>query len=385
MQQTGRKKKWWVMFVAAVVIVVAASVVLVVSALPDESRTDELLARWEAAGGATTFEAWRPEPVASDDNAAELYEQAFAAFGQLSPDAEHALRDKAMDDATRRMLDEVDEAIELAFEASWRPVCRLPDSAYQYSIWPDDVHFLRRRQLGLATTHRAALAAEQDELSEAVEYLAAARRIVRHFEQEPLMVSVFLSSALDHRILETFERIFEDRPLPANVDELLDAGPDDDLARRMILKEGGGSYLLIRDLYDDEVPGLLSHIDVQYFLESMLRTLDEFERPARERDWSFLDEDEMPMLANYSRIVIANYGDGVEVIDRMSLLDRAARVAVELRQHRDAHGSYPDEDQWTMPTEPLNDEAIEYERRGEGFVLHIDTFGDGAPLKWHWQ
>lgn len=64
-----------------------------------------------------------------------------------------------------------------------------------------------------------------------------------------------------------------------------------------------------------------------------------------------------------------------------------ARLAIQLREHHEKHGGYPEPREFKTPNDMLTGRPIGYDRLSDGFILrfaHVDFDGNWTDAEWEW-
>jgi hypothetical protein len=209
--------------IALLVVVTLAGYVLMRAAAAHRART--ALARLKASGAPTTWAEVIPPPIPDDQNAAVVYDKAFA---HLRPDyafreqallqrylryhvqAPAAVQRKAMEGDVGRILAVNAQALALLRQAAGRPECRF-ESAWHcpppLPDGPDERHRLDR--LSDLLCAQAMLRADRGDAPGALEALRVNLAIAKHQESHPFPRGVVYAHDAVERSLAPLHRVLE--------------------------------------------------------------------------------------------------------------------------------------------------------------------------------
>jgi len=410
---------------ALVLLVLAVAVYLLVVA--DLQRAlNSRFDRLAAIGVPTTWAKAAPPPIPDSENAAIIYEQAFAELKGLISDTElsdrqaltHFVSDNPPGNRAKlrsrvlQILARNQRAIRLIKEGSARPRCRFSLDWNESPVEMTFPTFPALRMSARLLAAEAIIAAERGDGKRVVEDYHVGIRLCAHAAETPTLIS-FLVSVTSQQILLT--------PLP---EVLAQGGLNDadcralyeDLQRldfnlplREALALHGCEALWcfdaadrtpdkFRELFgaDDQVPRVYLALyssplfkplrlkeEIAY-TELLERELAAAAKPYREsvseRDSLNEEVDRMPGYYVTTQIVGHVFVRTAASRDRAIALRNAMQVALALRAYHVERGQYPDSlaalrkhPGWELPGDPFSGKPFVYHRQGAGYLLY--SFG----------
>ena len=373
-----------VMLIGAIVLLLigAVALFLVMRNRADATRTNELLAQWQAAGGALTLAELKPEPIPDDRNAAVLYEQAFAFIDDWTEAQYGAVSELVLDDVGLRTLLDSKPAVELALQAGRRTECWWDSARFDDPIQGNAPHLRQSRRLARLLCFAAHHALINNQPDRAIELLHATRLLSKHMGNEPGLMGALVARSIDILALLQFEADFADRELPPDTSPFEKSVQTEALNRWAILSEGSLAISLVIDHYEQRRIRLKYHRDIQFGLQSCLDGLHVFEGNNQAEldaaDWAAAER--TPLI---STLFLPGWAKFIGYLQRVDRLQLAAQTAITLRRYRDEYGAYPET--WDMPTDPLSGQPMIYRRTDAGFEITSSLEDDESPLLWQWQ
>ena len=378
-------RRW--LFIATVIVIPLMLMVIIAIVIVrnrDEiSRTEELLAQWQEAGGALTLAELKPEPIPDEQNAAVLYEQAFAIVTTQGDNNIDVYLDDGKMQKVDAVLGRVEKAINIAIEAGNRPSCQWNSPLYEEGFdalvpFLGDCRSLAR-VLGVA----ARRSAQQGDLERSMQILLAMRQLGVHAAEEPMIIGLLVHLSIQFLAIQTFQDTFADRSLPHDsINEFIQNKICESMIRSAMYTEGTMGIDWVRHKYDPSDGVVRRSEELEFFVATQIHILDELQKPEYERDWTFIDQ----------RNIDARFQSGVAFLPLLSSfqnlsrgrrLELAAQTAVALRRHRAEHGGYPET--WDMPIDPLSGQLMIYRRTDTGFEITGSLKDDDNPLSWQWE
>lgn len=413
--QTLRRFKIFAGLVVAALVLHTA--LLVASGIALRNARKEL----RAAGRPMTPEEIIPKKVPSSENAAPLYESAFALLKSESVDGktlEQSVADTAKEyaaqpdlNATRAAFENAlvhptfSQALELVEQATTRTQCNFNR---QYDLGASLIvpHLNEMLAIGHILNAKALLLAHRGEPQQAYATLATALRMADALRTEPILISALIRNAQYKMALETLPALSAIAPpddeTAAHLSALLDAV--DPVAPFVRALDGErslyGEWIYncfadgnIHDLLGLEQGGAWAgrfakavlgyrpslQLDHTFFLRNYARFADNASRPF----WEISPpprmnpEDEFPWYATLSRFFTINFNSSFLGIVHMQAQLRVSRTGLALIRHKAARGSYPatlagidprflDE----LPIDPFTGQPLAYRPEDDGFVLY---------------
>ena len=419
-------------------LVVAAlvlhTVLLVTSGIALRNARAEL----RAAGRPMTMEEIIPKEVSPSENAAPIYESAFALLKSESVDGktlEQFVTDTAKEYATQPDLNTTrvafenalanptfSQALALVEQATTRTPCNF-NLQYDLGVSLIVPHLDDILAIGHILNAKILLHAHRGEPQQAYATLETALRMADALRAEPILVCALVHNAQYKMALETLSTLCAIAP------------PDDETAARLSALLDGvdpvapfvraldgersiyGEWIYncfadgnIHDLFGPEQGGVWAgrfakavlgyrpslQMDHAFFLRTYARFADKASRPF----WEISPpprmnpDDEFPWYATLSRFVTINFNSSFLSTVRMQAQLRVARTGLALLHHKLAHGTYPatlaEIDPAFLaeiPLDPFTGTPLIYRPEGDGFLLYSiginlrDDHGalDGAP------
>ena len=402
-------------------LVVAAlvlhTVLLVASGIALRNAREEL----RAASCPMAMEEIIPKGVPPSENAAPLYESAFALLKSEVVDGktlEQFVADAAKEYAAQPDSDEkrlafenalanptFSQALALVEQATTRTPCNFN---LQYnlgvSLIVPNLHEILA--IGHILNAKALLHAHRGEPQQAYATLETALRMADALRDEPILICALVHNAQYKMALESLPALCAITP------------PDDETAARLSALLDGvnpvapfvraldGERLLygewiyncfadgnIHDLFGPEQGGVWAGRFAKAVLgyrpsrqldhASFLRTYARFANDASRPFWKIQpsprmnQDDEFPWYATVSRFVTVNFASGILSTVRIQALLLVSRTGLALLRHKLAHGSYhavlaeidpaflPE-----IPLDPFTGKALVYRTEGDGFLLY---------------
>ncbi|HRP62427.1 MAG TPA: hypothetical protein PK400_03960 [Phycisphaerales bacterium] len=390
---------------------------------------DRAMDAWVAAGLAPSLQDLRPAPLPADENAATVYEQAFAILGQLSveerstlgdPTGEYARYDPRYqggadlnEDAhraaaaalNRATIEKLAPALDLVKQAAAMPQCLWNNTMYDEGMDALMPWIAYGHLLSFALRDRAAHRASEGRLDEAASDLATAVMLANHIGSDPTPISQLVRWSIIEAVLASMETLFRH----ANHD--VPEGPLADLIRQLDLQPD-----LIRAIEANALMGLSSinrpnvelieangiapnvtpallvrlwwyrDLDRAYVLDANRELIEWLSAPAHNRAGEPIATETPEHAILGSHFVMESWQ-----IQKLNLRLEQSRLlavlAMELRAHRRAHGEYPDPETWTTPLDPVTKAPLHYERTETGFRLFAGRDIDPGHLRrmWEWE
>ena len=447
-QETTRplkKRRRWLRRIGWTLLVLVAFVVVVrvVAGYITQHMLNGRLEALRASGERLRMSELAPPEVSPERNAAVLYVQAFAVLDLLPERSKLRTSDlistkkpltPAELDEARSLLAEAKDALRLLHEGAAHPECR-------YAVPYDNnavstVLFSHHSRLG-AAQRLLALSVHVD-LAEGKADAAAQDcldmlRLAESTRNEPLVISMFLEFAyrqLAGKCLEAvLDRSEPSRDILARAAAMLSA--EDDRERRLLANRGErcmGIELFETILRDpgtaSQIPGenlagsgvlgsALAWVFRPVIVADFLTYLDAMGRYQRLAHLPFHESrpqvralaDEVEGLTGvvhpFSRFMVSNIDEQHKAAAWSGARRECARVAVALRLHRLARGTYPDalaalvpEFLSELPKDPMTGTNLLYRREGQGFVVYsiglngkddggLDGPGYEGDIAWH--
>jgi hypothetical protein len=365
-------------------------------------RVQSALERLKASGAPTTWEEVIPPPVPDEENAAVMYQEAFAALALPDP-AQDAIVDyafaptreerQAHEEAAREALGHNAEALSYLRKAAARPKCRFDrdwgnPSAMLYPA------LSRMKQLSRLVCAQAMLQADDGDLPGALETWSLNLDFVNHLESDPMLLAhltrVAIIAVADAALRPLLQ---QGRPRPEDCRRLADALAKVNLRAAFIKAleaERVWSLIMLDEAYRDP-KAMAKQFGGTWLGYRMLRPTDEaallryWERvialagkPYRE----IVDEydeviDEVPERAVVAASYAPVYKRGRSAIEAGLAYAGLMRTGLGLAAYRARHGEYPGSLdrlrkalQWEVPEDPLSGRDFIYRREGVGYLLY---------------
>lgn len=416
-----------------VALLLLHTILLVASGIALRNARAEL----RAAGRPMTKEEIIPKEVPPSENAAPLYQSAFALLDSESIDGKKLsifLADAAKEYATQPDSDEkrlafenelsnktFTQALALVEQATTRTQCNFN---LEYDLGPSlhDHHTTDMFSIGRILNAKALLHAHRGEPQQAYDTLETALHMANALRNEPLLISAIVHNAQFRVALETLPVLCTIAPpddnTAAHLIALLDGvDPVAPLVRawdgeRLLLGEwiyncfADGNIHDFLELFDlDNGPVWLARfakrvlgyrpslqLDHAFYLRNYARFANNASLPF----WKISPppprnpDDVFPWYATISRFVMINFNSSFLSTVHVQAQLRVSRTGLALLRHKLAHGAYPASlDQIDpqflseIPLDPFTGQPLVYRPEGDGFVLYSlgDNLADdnGAP------
>ncbi|HEY3397335.1 MAG TPA: hypothetical protein VGM19_06685 [Armatimonadota bacterium] len=374
------------------------------------------LARLKAAGEPLTMMEAAPPPVPAEENAAPLYEQAFAQV-QLSFEDDQVLSDWLGSDTqpptaaapdvekVQAILDRNTIALDTLHLAAQRPRCRFTlDFSQGAAMLPR--HYPRLRQVARLLTAEMVYEASRGQTGPALDTLRDALAAAEALAGEPLMTSQLTRLALHGMVLAHLPTVLataagplpQARPLfdylgtfdyPAALREGLrwerlvgraqfaEVRQDPALAAQAT----GEDLPELAKIYSGPLgPGLLD-LDELFFLRQIGAELDAVALPygeAQSRLRSVAQTlDPPPLYALFSAVLMSSGATVHSSFTRRWARTGLAQIALALTAYRAREGSYPPSLAaveatlgWKLPLDPFTGAPFVYRKQGAGYVAY---------------
>ena len=400
-----------------VTLLLLHTILLVASGIALRNAREELL----AAGRPMTKEEIIPKEIPPSENAAPLYQSAFALLDSESIDGKKLsifVADNAKEYAAHPDSDEkrlafesalanptFSQALALVEQATTRTQCNFN---LQYDLGASLIvpHIHSMLNVGRILNAKAILHARRGEPQQAYATLETALRMADALRDEPILISALVRNAQYKMALETLPELCAIAP------------PDDETAARLSALLDGvdpvapfvcaldGERLLygewfyngfadrkVHDLLGAEndgdwsdhfVMGLLGYRpSLQLDHAFYLRTYARFANNASLPFWKISPpprmnpEEEFPWYATLSRFLTINFNSSFLSTVRMQAQLRVSLTGLSLLRHKLAHGAYPatlaEIDPRFLPATPLDPftgTPLIYHTEGDGFLLY---------------
>jgi len=375
-------------------------------------RSRSALARLKASGAPTTWEQVVPPPVPDDQNAALLYEKAFALVPGRPSDL---LYEYLGSDPAERGKVQSQVASILAFDAAAlhyvalaakRPKCRFDRD------WSDPLNMTfeqvsRLKSLMAIVMAQAVLQADRGDVAGALETWSVNIVMVKHLESEPLLISQLTAVAITAIAAESLPQILEDhQPSPDACRRAAQALSRLDLTRafvRSLEAERVWSHRWMREARLNPLslqggappaPGLkasaqaaltaaayqlVAPLDDAAMLRAWEKQIALARKPYRQtvKQFEALERDIPPYALLTRTFVGSTFGRAVGARDRGIAYVGMMRVELGLAAYRTEFGGYPKSLgelrtalHWDVPRDPFSGRDFVYHRKGGGFVLY---------------
>ena len=385
--------------------------------LSAEDAWHEAVASLKRSGAIVEWSAMSPPPIPEDENAAVLYEKAYACFLKLSEAKRDRFRELARkledltpaeDNEARALLREVASVFPLLSEAAGRHRCRFSID-YDKPLW-QLVDFSETHKLNLPLALRVRMLADDGRATEALARCEEMIALGRALHDQPCTMSALVMGWV------VAEQGF------VQIERVLDRGePDVESLRHLLPVLASGltreDFIRAEEGQRCDLVAMVAHV------------VDAFDRPSdasqAPRNWwqrimagfarggvyrdglACLDimNASVRLAALPSREALAGYRELAERAERLSggdvdhprvagLMGRAVyrtsahfdcflarrdctRLGVALRLHRVKHGVYPDDLAAlvptfieSVPTDPFSGGDYVYRREGKGIVVY---------------
>jgi hypothetical protein len=355
----------------------------------------------QAAGLPIRPEGLRREPpLAPEENAALLYEAAFALRKSVAaPEGAFESieeRPPRLTSEDRALLPAYDEALALVHRAARLPACDF-EIRYEDGFSALVLHLFQLRELATTLAARALARAEEGRVEEAVDDVRALFATSRALRSEPLLVSQLVRCAMSERALLVLEAILPRAPSaaaavqraePDTAAGALETGLRGELVNVLSLVDGEvlARYRAQRGVPRELLPCFLELPGYRANAVTCARVLSRL--AAAKGEWLDLVRQAEALEREAGGIGLFDSWAGhcaswVRSFARLESRVRLARLAALFLDHRRATGAYP-------PTvdalggardlvDPLTGEPFALRADGEWLVLHSRWEGPG---KW---
>jgi len=341
-----------------------------------------ILEGWRAVGGKVTFaEAYAPPDVPDEENAAILYEEAYAKINQLPND---------YDDYSG-----TPEIIDLLIRAAQKPGCRWsldPGlSAVDVNLWWFNSKFLTAARKAIKILgHYADESLSRGDNQIVIRAFDASLALGHRLQSAPLVLPMFTGIAIEDGALQKVEEFYSNSP-----------GADASFIR--IRLASGEGTLRIDEIMLCETALCLNILygglpyppenefkpfDPDLVLMKMTGAVTDCRQPFHMTDWSKYPVDRRNPKYGSS---MAGWISDLSLIAAMREAQlRIARAAFDLRDIKTRTGSYPDAATWTPPINPFTGSPMTYTLEGEGFTLTAQPpenlrIAKSRVPTWHWD
>jgi len=413
------------------VIILVVAAYLILQAV-GARQVNAAVARIKASGAPTTWEEAIPPPVPDDQNAALLYEKAFAAITldkvQTKPRPRYppypyppekkrthpqrvalgnymaaatSQKRRPLENAARKILADNARALSYARQAVKRPKCRF-NRNWDDPLWMLTPELSRLKDLSRLTSVRAVLQADRGDLAGALDSWPINLSIANHLEGDPSLLGQLTRYSVLHVATASLRGILQDDGLSR--EQCLD------LARGLGRVNIGQAFI---KCFEAERSSSLSTLD--YLRKKPLWTLDyvrkkpqglasyaslwyravgPFDQAAMLRYWekqialarrpyressSRFDalSDDIPGYALFTRALEPSFGRAVGARDGAIAEVGLMRIGLGLGAYRTECGEYPDSLdglrralKWDVPEDPFSGKDFVYRREGAGDLLY---------------
>lgn len=361
-----------------------------------ERDLEDAVDRWATVGGVTSLRELQPVPIAPKENAAFLYEKAFALEREYRTNGGHDFREPIEDiELLRQKLVPCREIIETTSQASKQEQC----------IWKTDYYtnpefsqvklpyLALTRSLARILAADALVRAEDVDYSHAILNIETMLHMAQHVRSEPGMIQTLVSLGIEQLALNHLEIIFYDCEVPQT--EILSILNIDDYrisAKEALIADGAGIYQFFTNQdvllnsnsgYEDK-SGLWIMRELVQYLDLMTEYVRLTESPYFKVEspcHAIFIPNEPWSLAGFLPAT-CHFLKQIAMAESRYLL---ISEAFKLREYRKEHCEYPAK--WDMPINPLTGEPLEYEKTTEGFHLigDIPDTEDDYSLEWEWH
>jgi len=398
-----------------VVLLVLALAAYVILHVAGGRQVRAALARVKASGAPTTWQQAIPPPIPDDQNAAVLYEKAFAALILSSQAKSEVLQylytpsrneRKALEENLRGILNENAQALAYAREAAHRPKCRF-DRNWSGAVMMLMPELSPLKSVARLASARAVLQADEGDLASALPSWSLNLSIVNHLDADPTLMGQLTRYNMLHTAATSLQCILADgRPSPEQCrrlsDDLGKVNISDAFVRSLEgertlslwildvvrrdprgiepLPRGQGSYPGAAVLAPLTALGYraISPFDRAAMLRFWERHLALARKPYREGKGRFEGlRDGIPGYALVTRDFTMSFEGAVAARDQALADIGLMRTALGLEAYHTEIGLYPESLEalrkrvrWEVPDDPFSGEDFVYRRRGKGCLLY---------------
>ena len=386
-----------------------------------EKAIERELAKIRARGEPVTLEELAPPEIPDAENAAKIYEQAYACY-QDSEDWKRMYQIEAKDSADwseedikimRDYIEKNADCLRLLHEAANYDKCRFPLDYSQGYMMPLP-HFSKMREFTRFLTRNALLKAKEGEIDEALESIWAGLRLGNALLDEPILRSQLVRIAIDGLIFSRLQKILDENDADSEIlkrllDELDVEESREAFTRclqgersmqtdffeiltkdaaqlwQMVLRWGGPSpqapvvgkgYRIVLGLSRP-----LIRRDEIFSLSIMRRMIDLSKLPYHQAkaDLNKLEQDmaNLPFYRILSKMFLPSLTRSYVIEARHEARVSLAQLALGLKIYKAEKGKYPDslselvpEILSQLPKDPFTGKDFVYKKEGEGFLVY---------------
>ena len=382
-------------------IVAAAAIAHAVALTCLEYQVSAAMADLRARGEPLAIRsACAPLRVHCRENAATLYMAAAALIADDLPYRPVPPKDDEALDRARTAVARDRLALRLVAEATQRPRCQFDVNWEAGSMALLD-HYSVMSLLTRMVSCAAVVAAREQRLDEAYDYVLAGLRVSNHVGTEPIPDSQLASHAMDGTVARAAAFVFvHGAPGPAVQQALLEALVDRDFRGDFVRSLKGhralGLHFLSQECYTREgqyrichdcgrigrlygawlTRAILRRVNQLNYLRVMERAIQNGTQPVRYGCPEAMERESLPWHCFVAKWLVP--GPWLKVWRDRALARRGLlQTAMGLEVHRAEHGRYPEtlgelrsDTKWAVPADVFSGKDFVYQRKGSTFLLY---------------
>ena len=413
--------KWVVLgLVLGALLLIVSLAHLYINVMP-EKQIEREFARIRAQGEAVTLEEAAPPEIPDAENAALVYEQAFALYYRPGRDEEIKLGEIAGKDLTtwteeditaiREYLKKNEDCLPLIFEAASFKKCRFSlDYTEGFAMLLP--HLSKMRAQARLLARDALLKAKEGKINEALESTRSGLRLGRGSLDEPILVSQLVRFAIDSLMFSALEKILDENDAESEILLRLLEELDIEESREGYTKAFQGERCFQIHLFEAVIkdPALLAQMGQpgggphSFLGRKGYKIMGPFARPIFRRDEIFglsimrrmieaarlphhqaksdlakIDQDlyNAPFYRILSKMLLPAFTRPHLNEARHEAKIGLAQLALGLKIYKAEEGKYPDtltelvpEILPELPQDPFTGRDFVYKKEGEGFLVY---------------
>lgn len=427
-----RDIKWELTFIAVVVFVLPPAL-WVYRDVTTARQLEAKLAALRAQGMPVTMIEAAPEPVPDDQNAAILYQQVFQVqFGPVSSygsgrsigggltGAEEEILDRYRAESDGQLTAQVRDilsrpAVQQDLE-TLRRASRRPHSVFPVN-WEEGFsvlfpHMAKFREATRIIALQTALAANEGDIDEALNWCEVSLRMSEHVASEPTLIAHLVAIAMQAITFAPMKQFLAEAPVPPatasrfeqylrEIDmyesftnamigeramgcDAFDMAYGQPLDRRYLLSGYGVTDMPgpLEALYLSSLGRPLQRMDQMIYLDYMGEGIQVTKLPTRTAEPKLnalaTDLSKLPAWQGiFTKILFPIFARACQKRDQAVAEIDLCRIVLALKVHEYEHGRYPDSLQqlqqtldWQLPQDPFSGQDFVYQLQGEGFKLY---------------
>jgi len=394
---------------------------------PSEALNMEVnaeLARIGAEGEPVTLMDLAPPPLADEENAALIYEQAFAEIGEIPEQMTDLLEMQPSEltpehkDALQDFLAEKAIGFSLLDKAASYKACRFPVD-YEEGFVADLPHLSKLRECARLLALKSLLEVDKGNVGQALRTCLQTKNLGESLSIEPFLTSQLTRIGVSHVMLRSLENILSEDDLSAEtlnaLTEELDVHQRDlrrglhvalvgercffvaffhdfrslvpqELQGKNTYEQGLKRFMRSSFMKSDELYGVRMYAKLIDFAQlSTHQAIEQSKKLAKDAaadslelsGVSFLKPWRLRDLNMFSRLTLPAIAKSFAAWARNEADLQQARIVAAFKIHKIEHGAYPESLDALSPTildplpkDPFTGEDFVYRKDGDGFILY---------------